>query len=270
MASYFSGSFNDFLYNPYLNLNRSKNKVKTPVSDSIHVLETKDDNFDEVCDFVHDPTKTPEEKKKESGDYIQKRVAIQKEQQEQGLTKLARKRNALYTEAKKHAPVSDTFSFHDSKNRNVDEYRANALSAARAYISEGDVKDASGKGDGKLTREEYIAMQKARMQRLDAQTGSVMAESKWDDKKSPQEYSSIFDAINTQKNTDGTPETIDEKEMASYLSFVDASDDKMDGSIRFDTAKALENKLVNKDTPEAAANAEDKASQIKDWYGNLF
>lgn len=269
MADYFSGSFNDFLYNPYLNLNRSKNKVKTPVSDSIHVLETKGDNFDEVLAFLHDPTKTPEEKKKVREDYIQKRVAIQKEQQEQGLTELTRRRNAIYTETKNHAPVSDTFSFHDSKNRNVDEYRANALSAARAYIAEGDVKDASGKGDGKLTREEYIAMQKARLQRLNAQTGSVMEGAQWDDKKS-QFYGSVFDAINTQKNTDGTPETIDEKEMASYLSFVDASDDKMDGSIRFDTAKALEEKLANRDTPEATANAEDKASQIKDWYGNLF
>ena len=135
------------------------------------------------------------------------------------------------------------------------------MQAARAYIADGDVKDASGKGDGKLTREEYIAMQKARTQKLNAQTGSVMECAQWDEL-----HGSVFDAINTQKNTDGTPETIDEKEVASYLSFVDASDDKMDGSINFGTAKALEEKLADPDS----SKRNEKVSQLKDWYGNLF
>jgi len=266
MADYFSGSLNDFFYNPYLTLNRRIYKPKTPTYDSIHVSTTNEDKTEEVCDFVHDPTKTPEEKKKAREAYIQERKATEAEQQAQGVAEQAKKRNSIFDEAKKHAPVSDTFSFHDSKNRNVDEYRANALAAARAYIADGDVKDASGKGDGKLTREEYIAMQKAKTQKLDAQTGSVMEGAQWDDEIHPKIHGSVFDAINSQKSTDGTPETIDEKEVAAYLSFVDAHDDKMDGKIQFGKAHGMEETLADKDNPKSA----EKTSQLKDWYGNLF
>ena len=156
--------------------------------------------------------------------------------------------------------------FKFSEGKNLDEYRAGALSAAQSFIADGDTKDASGKGDGKLTKEEYIAMQKAKTQKLDAQTGGVMEGAQWDDEIHPQLHGAVFDAINTQRSTNGSPETIDAKEVAAYFSFVDASDDNMDGKIQFGTAHGMEEILADTDNPKSS----EKASQLKDWYGNLF
>ena len=208
MADSFSGSFNDFSYNPYNNLKYYAQTGKGIVSD------------DSVA-----------------------------------------KANA---QASQQKPAPAVFKFSNGKS--IDEYRSGALSAARTFIADGDVKDVSGKGDGKLTREEYIAMQKAKTKKLDAQTGSVMEGAQWDDEIHPKIHGSVFDAINSQKNTDGTPETIDEKEVAAYLSFVDAHDDKMDGKIQFGKAHGMEETLADKDNPKSA----EKTSQLKDWYGNLF
>ncbi len=128
--------------------------------------------------------------------------------------------------------------FKFSEGKSMDEYRAGALSSAKEYIAEGDTDK-----NGVLSREEYIAMQKARTQKLNTQTGSVLESAQWDDEIHPQTHGSVFDAINSQKSTDGKPETIDEKELATYLSYADASDDKFDGKIQHDTDSRINQEL---------------------------